>query len=161
MRINTYGVDPEGYRRLLAWNEHLVGSLPVTLRTLVEVRVSQINGCAFCLAMHADEARREGVPQQTLDVVAAWRDAAVFSKEERAGLALAEDMTRLGDGRRVDPDVWAAAEACFDDATLSALVQVVALINAFNLINVTTERTDEEYFRYAASRARQQAASRP
>lgn len=153
MRMNPYRTDAEGYKRLLAWNEHLVTSaLEPALRTLIETRVSQINGCTFCLAMHTDEARQAGVPQAKLDVVAAWRDAGSFSKEERAALGLAEAMTRLADGGRVSDDTWSSAQKCFDDDTLAALVQVVALINAFNRINVASERTAEDYYRFARSR---------
>lgn len=154
MRLNTYRTDPKGYEHLLAWNDHIAnGALPPSLRALVETRVSQINGCGFCLAMHSDEARRAMVPQTKLDVVAAWRDASSFTDEERAALALAEAMTRLADGGRVRDDVWSAARACFDDETLAALIQMVAIINAFNRINVTTERTAEDYARYAQARA--------
>ena len=149
MRLNTYRADPEGQKRLLAWNDHLAHTtLPPSLRALVETRVSQINGCGFCLAMHTDEARRAGVAQSTLDVIAAWRDSTAFSEEERAALALAEAMTRLADGGRVDDAVWDAAGQAFDDAALAALVQVIALINAFNRINVATERSAEDYYRY-------------
>jgi AhpD family alkylhydroperoxidase len=154
MRLNTYRTDPEGYQRLLAWNEHLVdGPLSAVLRCLIETRVSQINGCAFCLAMHTDEARQAMVPQAKLDVIAAWRDSTSFTDEERAALGLAEAMTRLSDVGRVSDDVWSAARQCFDDATLAAVIQVVALINAFNRINVTTERTAEDYYRFATKRS--------
>lgn len=152
MRVNTYAVDGTGYKRLLAWNQHLAGG-PVepSLRALIETRVSQINGCSFCLAMHTDEGRRAGVPQAKLDTVAAWRDDASFTDRERAALELAEAMTRIADGGRVPDDVWERADEAFDEAELAALVQVVALINAFNRINVTTERTAQDYERYAAS----------
>lgn len=156
MRLNTYRTDAEGYKHLLAWNEHLVNSsLSPALRSLIETRVSQINGCTFCLAMHTDDARRAGVPQSELDVVAAWRDAASFTEEERAALGLAEAMTRVADGGRVPDDIWSSAQKCFDDDTLAALVQVVALINAFNRINVATERTAEDYYRTAKTRSAQ------
>lgn len=107
MRLNTYRLDPEGNKRLLAWNHHLVGSgLSPAFRALVETRVSQINGCGFCLAMRAEEARQAHVPRARLDVVAAWRDWTSFTPEERAALASAEAMTRLADGPRVSDDIW-------------------------------------------------------
>jgi AhpD family alkylhydroperoxidase len=153
MRLNTYGLDPAGYNHLIAWNKHLEGSgVSASLRALIEARVSQINGCAFCLAMHNDEARRAGVPQGKLDTLAAWRDDASFSEQERAALELAESMTRIADGGRVLDEVWERAAKCFDEPELAALVQVVAIINAFNRINVATERTAQDYERYAATR---------
>jgi AhpD family alkylhydroperoxidase len=153
MRLNTYAADPTGYKRLIAWNQHLAESpLGGSLRALIETRVSQINGCAFCLAMHTDEARRAGLAQAKLDTVAAWRDDSSFTEQERAALELAEVMTRIADRGQVPDDVWERAAKCFDDAELASLVQIVAIINAFNRINVATERTAQDYERYAAGR---------
>lgn len=153
MRLNTYRIDPDGYQHLLAWNDHLAsGPLEATLRALVEARASQINGCAFCLAMHSDEAREAGVDQFKLDALAAWRDVAAFDARERAALALTEAMTRLADGPGVGDAVWDAAREQFDDAALAALVETVALINAFNRLNVTTERSAEDYLAFKSRR---------
>jgi AhpD family alkylhydroperoxidase len=149
-----YRVDPEGYQRLLAWNDHLSdGTVDASLRALVEARASQINGCAFCLAMHLDEARAAGVDQLKLDALAAWRDVRSFDARERAALALTEAVTRLADDGRIDDAVWNAAREQFDDTALTTLVQVIALINAFNRINVTMERSAEDYAAYKRSRA--------
>jgi AhpD family alkylhydroperoxidase len=153
MRLNTYRTDPDGYQHLLAWNAHLArGPLEPGLRAIVEARASQINGCAFCLAMHLDDARAAGVDTIKLDALAAWRDVSSFDDRERAALALTEAMTRLADGGGVDQPVWDAARRHFDDASLAALLEVVALINAFNRINVTTGRTAEDYVAFAAHR---------
>jgi AhpD family alkylhydroperoxidase len=154
MRLNTYRTDPDGHHRLLAWNEHLArGPIEPGLRALVEARASQINGCAFCLAMHLDEGRKAGVESIKLDALAAWRDVSSFDRRERAALALTEEMTRLADRGHVDDAAWQAAREEFDDASLAALIQIVALINAFNRINVTTGRTAEDYLAYAAPTA--------
>lgn len=153
MRLNTYAIDPDGYKRLLAWNEHLsAGPVEPALRALVEARASQLNGCAFCLAMHLDEARKSGVEQLKLDALAAWRDVASFDKRERAALELTEAVTRLADRGGVSDAVWNAAREQFDDTTLAALLQVIALINAFNRLNVTTERSAEDYLAYKRRR---------
>lgn len=154
MRLNTYDIDPSGHKHLIAWATYLDRSvLPKGLRALVETRVSQINGCAFCLAMHTDEGRQAGIPQNKLDTVAAWRDDPSFSEEERAALELAEAMTRIADGGRVDDAVWSRAATAFDEAELASLVQVIAIINAFNRINVATERGANFYAEYAAGDA--------
>lgn len=153
MRLNSYEVDPGGHKRLIGWAEHLDrGILPKELRALVETRVSQINGCAFCLAMHTDEGRIAGLPQSKLDTVTAWRDDPTFTVRERAALDLAETMTRIADGGRVSDQMWDAAAAAFDEAELASLVQVVAIINAFNRINVATERGSNHYLEYASQR---------
>jgi AhpD family alkylhydroperoxidase len=152
MRLNAYAIDKPGFDQMIAWGEHLGGGvIPASLRALVETRVSQINGCAFCLAMHADEGRRAGVPQAKLDTVAAWRDDSSFTEQEGASLELAEMMTRIGDGGRVSDEVWERASRCFDDKELTTLIQVIAAINVFNRINIATERTAQDYQRYAAS----------
>src|SRR5436305_8003522 len=117
MRLNAYRADAEGYQRLLAWNTHLTrGPLDASLRAIVEARASQINGCAFCLAMHLDEAREAGVDQIKLDALAAWRDVASFDARERAALALTEAMTRLAERGGVEAEVWAAARDQVEDA---------------------------------------------
>ena len=151
--MNTYRTDPDGYRRLLAWNDHLAaGPIEPGLRALVEARASQINGCAFCLAMHLDEGRQAGVDQLKLDALAAWRDVESFDDRERAALSLTESMTRMADGSGIPDDVWQAAAGQFDEPALAALVQIVALINAFNRINVTTGRSAEAYLEFARRR---------
>jgi AhpD family alkylhydroperoxidase len=152
-RLNTYAVDPTGFKTLVAWATHVAGGLDPALRALVEARASQLNGCAFCLAMHNDEGRRAGVPQEKLDTLAGWRDDPAYDERERAALALTEEMTRLADGPGVADQAWDAARAQFDDAELAALVQVVAAINAFNRINVATGRTAADYAAYRLATA--------
>ena len=153
MRFDTAHVDGTGYRLLVAWNQHLAeGPLDAGLRALVEARASQINGCAFCLAMHLDEARSAGVEGVKLDALAAWRDVHAFDDRERAALALTEAMTRLADGTGVADEVWSAARDCFDDEELACLLEVVAVINAFNRLNITTQRSAEDYLEYARRR---------
>ncbi|HEY1740460.1 MAG TPA: carboxymuconolactone decarboxylase family protein, partial [Acidimicrobiia bacterium] len=117
-------------------------------------RASQINGCAFCLAMHLDEAREAGIEQYKLDALAAWRDVTAFDARERAALALTEAMTRLADQGGVDDAVWDSAREQFDDGALTTLLQVIALINAFNRINVTTERSAEDYVEFKRRRTK-------
>lgn len=84
-------------------------------------------------------ARAQGVGQDRLDLVAGWREAAHFDRRERAALGLAEAMTRIGDGQRVDERTWTAAREQFDDAELAALLYLVGLINVWNRINVAVE----------------------
>jgi AhpD family alkylhydroperoxidase len=112
-------------------------TLPTTVQHLVEVRASQINGCGMCTDMHTKDALAAGETQQRLNLVAAWRDATVFTEAERAALALAEDGTRIADGATgVSEDVWLAARKAFDDEQLAALITTIAVINAWNRLNV-------------------------
>ena len=111
---------------------------PDPARLLVLVRVSQINGCSYCLDLHSKEARRAGVSQERLDLIAGWRDAACFTGAERAALALAECATRMSDRPDAVPDdVWNEAKRHFDEQALAALVFNIAVINLFNRFNVT------------------------
>ena len=101
------------------------------------------------------EAREAGIEQFKLDALAAWHDVTSFDAcAERAALALTEAMTRLADHGGVDDGVWESAREQFDDADLTTLLQVIALINAFNRINVTTERSAEDYVEYKQRRAK-------
>lgn len=117
------------------------GELPETTKLLVHTRVSQINGCSVCVDMHAEELRNLGETDERLFTLAAWRDAPYFTDAERAALDLAEYSTRLADVADPVPDaIWDAAAAQFGDEALAALVAEIALINAWNRINVVTKQ---------------------
>ncbi|MBN6033663.1 carboxymuconolactone decarboxylase family protein [Amycolatopsis sp. 195334CR] len=111
-------------------------ALPATTRELVKIRASQINGCGGCLDMHTKEAARAGESQVRLNLVAAWRETTVFTEAERAALELTELGCRLADSSGVGDEAWANAAKHFDDEQLLALVAQIALINAFNRLNV-------------------------
>jgi len=111
----------------------------------VKIRASQINGCGFCLDMHTKEAAAAGETAQRLHVVAAWREAKVFTEAERAALELAEQGTRLADGTGVPDEVWENAAKHYDEEQLLALVSLIAVINAFNRLNVMTQQPAGDY----------------
>ena len=112
-------------------------SLPGTVQDLVKIRVSQINGCGYCTDMHSKDARAAGETEQRLNLIAAWRDATVFTDAERAALAMAEEGTRLADAATgVSDETWHTARKHFDDEQLAALITVIAVINAWNRFNV-------------------------
>jgi AhpD family alkylhydroperoxidase len=140
MRFDPYASGADWYQDVLTLARHLAhGPLDAAICQLVEVRVSQITGCAFCLSLHSDWARKAGVDQAKLDTVAGWRDAPGFDSRERSALGLAEAMTRIGDGARVDEAIWQPAREQFSDEQLAALLFLVGLINVWNRINVTVE----------------------
>jgi AhpD family alkylhydroperoxidase len=128
-------------------------ALPSSVQELVKLRASQINGCSMCTDMHSKDALAAGETAQRLLLVAAWRDATVFTEAERAALALAEEGTRIADGSTgVSDDVWQAARKHFDDEQLGALITVIAVINAWNRLNVLagTPAGDYQPGQYAA-----------
>src|SRR5271168_487214 len=116
MRFDPYAADPDAYGHALGLARHLARcALDPAIRCLVELRASQINGCAFCLELHAGSARRAEVGQTKLDLLAGWRDAPGFSSKERAALSLTEEMVRIADGTRVSEGTWAQVRTEFDD----------------------------------------------
>jgi len=112
-------------------------SLPKATQELVSLRASQINGCGFCVDMHTKEAAAAGEPPVRINMVAAWREATVFTDAERAALALAEEGTRLADAHQgVSDETWAHVRKHYDDDQIAGLVSLVALINATNRLGV-------------------------
>jgi AhpD family alkylhydroperoxidase len=130
-------IGPKAVKHLVSADHALAGStLPRSTRDLVKIRASQINGCGACLDMHVKEALAAGEDPLRLGLVAAWRETSVFTEAERAALELAEQGSRLADVGRVTDEAWAAAAEHYDEEQLTALVCVVAVINAFNRLNV-------------------------
>ena len=119
--------------------------LPLTTQELVKSRARQISGCGFCLDMRPKEAAAAGETAQRLHMVAAWREAKVFTEAERAALELAEHGTRLADGSGVSDEVWENAAKHYDEEQLLALVSLIAVINAFNRLNVMTQQPAGDY----------------
>jgi AhpD family alkylhydroperoxidase len=120
--------------------------LPTPTQELVKLRASQINGCAFCTDMHIKDALHAGESQERLNLVAVWREAKVFTEAERAALELAEQGTRIADAAGgVTDDAWANAAKHYDDDQLAALVAVIALINAYNRMNVIVRQPAGDY----------------
>ncbi|MFF7474946.1 carboxymuconolactone decarboxylase family protein [Streptomyces sp. NPDC008092] len=120
--------------------------VPAATLELVKIRASQINGCGYCLDMHTKDAAAAGETQQRLHMVGAWREATVFTEAERAALELAEQGTRIADAAGGVPDqVWENAAKHYDDDQLIALVATIAVINAFNRLNVTLQIPAGDY----------------
>ncbi|MBY8856016.1 carboxymuconolactone decarboxylase family protein [Nocardia sp. CA2R105] len=120
--------------------------LPKSLIELVELRASQINGCGYCVDAHAKELAAGGEPAVRINLVAAWREATVFTEAEQAALALAEEGTRMADADHgVSDDTWALVREHFDDDQIAALVYLVAMINAANRLLVITRTKGGSY----------------
>jgi AhpD family alkylhydroperoxidase len=120
--------------------------LPAAVQELVALRVSQINGCAVCIDMHTKEAAAAGESSLRLNLVAAWREAMVFSEAERAALELAEQGTRVADAADgVSDEVWAHAARHYDEEQLTALVILVSVMNTVNRLNIITRQPAGSY----------------
>jgi AhpD family alkylhydroperoxidase len=120
--------------------------LSETTLCLVEMRASQINGCAVCLDMHAREMKNAGEPDERIFTLSAWRETPYFTDAERAALALTEAASHLAD--RADPvpdEVWDEAARHYDESQLAGLVIAISSINAWNRINATTRQMSGEW----------------
>ncbi|MQY04179.1 carboxymuconolactone decarboxylase family protein [Actinomadura macrotermitis] len=147
-RLNVFGnpVAEKFMKRIVSAGQVVSEStLPAATQLLVEIRASQINGCGFCTDMHTkDAAAGESVVR--LNLVASWREATVFTEAERAALELAEQGTRIADAAGGVPDeVWENAAKHYDEDQLAALVSLIALINAFNRLNVIIQQPAGDY----------------
>jgi AhpD family alkylhydroperoxidase len=119
--------------------------LPAPTQELVKIRASQINGCAGCLDMHTKDAEHAGETSVRLNLVAAWREATVFTDAEKAALELTEQGTRIADGGGVTDEVWHNAAKYYDEDQLGALVCLIAVINTYNRLNVITRHPAGSY----------------
>lgn len=138
-RMSVVKSAAAGYKAMLALESYINGSgVPHRTLDLVRLRVSQINGCAYCVNMHARDAKKAGETDERLWSVAAWRESPYYTDEERAALALAEAATRIADNADgVPDDVWNEAADHYDEESLAGLIMAIAAINAWNRMNVT------------------------
>jgi AhpD family alkylhydroperoxidase len=121
-------------------------TVPRATQELVKLRASQINGCGVCTDMHTKEAAAAGESQLRLNLVAAWREATVFTEAERAALELTEQGTRIADASGgVTDEVWARAAEHYDEEQLGSLVALIALINLYNRLNVIVRQPAGDY----------------
>ncbi|MEU4740039.1 carboxymuconolactone decarboxylase family protein [Actinosynnema sp. NPDC023658] len=140
-------VSANALRNFIAADRALKDStVPPATQELVKIRASQVNGCGFCTDMHTKDAARAGETSTRLNLVATWREASVFTEAERAALELAEEGTRIADAAGGVPDeVWARAAKHYDEDQLAVLVSLIALINAFNRVNVIIRKPAGDY----------------
>ncbi|MEX2972786.1 MULTISPECIES: carboxymuconolactone decarboxylase family protein [Streptomyces] len=139
---NPAVVLPEAMQPLLdVFKATRQGGVPEATLELVHLRASQINGCSFCVDGGVKSARKNGVSDERLFAVAAWREAPYFSDAERAALALTEAATRLADSADPVPDaVWDEAADHFDERQLAAIILTIGVTNLFNRLNATTKQ---------------------
>ncbi len=135
-RLDPPTIAPEGYKHMRAFQAYVTNcGLEHSLLELVKIRASQINGCAFCLAMHTNDARKMGESDERMHLLNAWEEAPVFSPRERAALAWTEALTRVADTHAPDAD-YAALKAQFSDEELVDLTYAVMAINSWNRIAI-------------------------
>jgi AhpD family alkylhydroperoxidase len=134
-RMDIDGAAPAVYRAMIAFDNSV--ELEPRLRELVKLRASVLNHCAYCVDMHAREARALGETEQRLYAVSAWREAPFFTGRERAAFALTDALTLVAKSH-VPDDVYEEAARHFDQAELAQLIWAIAAINVWNRIAVST-----------------------
>lgn len=144
-RINAIEKGQGAFKAMLGVSAYLAKSpLEKNLLELVEYRVSQINGCAYCLDMHSKDLRHGGETEQRIFLLSAWRETPLYTDRERAALAWAESITQLGEGH-VPDDVYDQARKEFSEEELIDLTLAVASINSWNRMNIAFRTTPGTY----------------
>lgn len=141
-RIQLVELAPRGYAAMFRLSSTI--KLDDELRELIDIRASQINGCAFCLDMHWKDARASGQSEERLYMLSAWRESSLYSERERAALELCEAMTLIAT-EHVPDAVWERASAAFDAYELSQLVFAITTINAWNRLNIASRLQPGHY----------------
>lgn len=138
-RANWFVVSPDGAKAVGALHQYVLTNtkLPSTLTHMVFLRVSQLNGCAHCIDIHTRDLIKEGVSVDKTVLIPVWHEAAyLFSEQERAALAWAEEVTRVSETHASD-EAYAAAAAVFDEKDLVDLTLTIAAMNAINRLGIS------------------------
>jgi AhpD family alkylhydroperoxidase len=144
-RLNLKAVNPAAIQAMMGVEKFLFNcGLDHKLLDLVYLRVSQINGCAYCLDMHWKDLRAMGESEQRLYSLDAWRESPFYSEQERAALGLAEAVTKLPN-HEVPDQVFEEAHRYFNDTEIANLTLAIATINSWNRINITFKREPGSY----------------
>lgn len=135
-RMNFYQAAPETIKALVAVENQITASgLEQSLIELVKTRASQINGCAYCINMHTEDARKHGETEQRLYLLNAWRESPLYSERERAALAWTEALTLVSETHAPNAD-YETVHAEFTDGELVNLTVLIGAINAWNRIAI-------------------------
>jgi len=132
--------DPQAFNIMMGFDRYLAASsLTKTHWELIKIRVSQINGCAYCIDKHSKDSLNAGESMQRIYLLPVWRETSLFSAEEQAILALAEEMTLIA-GRGVSDDVYDNALVLLGQQYLTEVMMAIIAMNAWNRVGITTER---------------------
>jgi AhpD family alkylhydroperoxidase len=152
-RINIASVSPEAYRAVAGVQRFVDNTgLERSLRELIKLRASQINGCAYCIDMHWKDARANGETEQRLYSLDAWRETPFYTERERAALALTEAVTSVSRDH-VPDEVYAQAAGQFSEAEMVNLVMAIVAINTWNRLAITFRTPPGTYQPATAQRA--------
>jgi AhpD family alkylhydroperoxidase len=136
-RINFFKTTPAAYNALMELSKFIATTpLSPVHQELIKIRASQINGCAFCINMHTAEARKQGISEQRIYLLSAWREADVYTEEEQAILAFIEEVTLIS--HHVSDATYANLARFFDEQYISAILMMAIIINSWNRMAIAT-----------------------
>ena len=137
-RIDIKAVEPDAYKGMLVLEHYIRGSkLPALLRELIKIRASQLNGCAYCIDMHTEEALKLGEKQRRIFALSAWKESPLFSEEERVVLQLTDEVTLISkDG--LSNETYNNVLKFYDENELALIIMQVVIINSWNRIAIST-----------------------
>lgn len=142
-RLDMKKMEPEGYQAMLGFEKYLSKtSISKSHKNLLKIRASQLNGCAYCVDMHSYEALEAGENQQRLFLVSVWRETDLFNEEEKAVLALTEEVTLISN--RLSDETYENAVGLLGEKYVVQLMMAIITINAWNRIGVATEMKPAE-----------------
>jgi len=138
-RIDIITNQPGAYKAMSALEGYVKDSgLSAIHKELIKIRASQINGCAYCINMHTRDARKAGETEQRIYLLNAWRETDLFTEEEKAILALTEEVTNIKD--HVSDETYQRAAALFDESYLAAIIMAIVAINSWNRLAITAQK---------------------
>ena len=136
-RINYEKVRPDNIKIMFEMEKLLANNtIDKELQELIKIRVSQINGCAFCLNMHTDDARKIGVDEKRIYLLNAWNDTDIYSDKEKAALELAESVTLMSE-RKVPGNLYDKVRAYYSEEEYTDLIFIIGQINTWNRISIS------------------------
>ena len=137
LRMDITKLAPDAYKHLFALEQTIAGHVDKHLLHLVKIRASQINGCAFCIGMHTDEALRDGEKPERLLLLDAWHESSAFNEKERAALEWVEEITLIADGH-AHKEAFDALKPHFSEDEIGWLTLAAAMINTWNRIAIAS-----------------------
>ena len=142
-RINIQDLERNSYKAMLTMDSYVKNSqMPEFFRELIKIRASQINGCAYCIDMHTEEALALGETERRIFALSAWKESPQFSEEERAVLQLTEEMTLISKNG-VSDETYEKVLKFFGERVLAQIMMQIVMINSWNRIAISTHQVFE------------------
>jgi len=138
-RVNVQQAEPQAFEAMIGMEKYLGSTGQDTeLVELIKIRASQLNGCAYCIQMHVDTARKQGETEERIHAISAWRESPLFSDQERALLALTDQITHISD-QAVSQDTYKTLQNHFNENEIAQYIMQIVQINSWNRIALATQ----------------------